>query len=442
MKVTFIMPSIGRKTDDQKYVRTWQMEPLPIGALSALTPDSVEKEFFDDRFNEIDFDTKTDLVAITVETYTARRSYEISKEFRDRGVKVIMGGFHPTLNSDEVLQYADSIAIGEADDLWVDILKDAENGKLKRRYQAAKRPSLEKVFPDRTIFKGRDYLEVGLVETGRGCPFVCDFCTVCQFYQKSYTPRPIEDVVEEIRKNKYKYYFFVDDNIASNPEHAKKLFTALIPLKIRWLSQGSINMAKDPEMLKLMKKSGCLGVLVGFESLNKETLKNMKKGVNMNIDLDKAVETIHGYGIRIYATFVFGYDDQKIDVFEETYKFAMKHKFFITAFNHIVPFPGSDIYKRLKDEGRLIEEKFWLNHDYTFGDVIFQPKHFTPKDLTDLCFKYRKGYYNWGSIFKRLFSKPNFGKFGDPFAYFLVNYLSRVDVSKRQGLPMGKGKDF
>ena len=129
-------------------------------------------------------------------------------------------------------------------------------------------------------------------------------------------------------------------------------------------------------------------------------------------------------------------------MFEETYKFAIKHKFFITAFNHIVPFPGSQIYNRLKKEGALLEEKFWLNHDYTFGDVIFKPKNFTPEELSDLCFKYRKKFYGWNSIFKRLFNISNFSGIFYPFAYILVNFLSRVDVSKRQGLPMGKGEKY
>lgn len=442
MKVTFIMPSIGRKSLKQKYLRTWQMEPLPIGALSALTPPHVDKEFFDDRFNEIDYNTKTDLVAITVETYTARRSYEIAKRFRDRGIPVIMGGFHPTLNPDEVLEHADSICIGEADELWAGILADAEKGKLKKRYQAKQRPQLKGFFPDREIFKGRSYLKVGLVETGRGCPYGCDFCTICQFYNQSYFYRPIEDVVTEIKRHRYPYYFFVDDNIASDTAHAKELFRALIPLKIRWFSQGSINMAADPEMLDLMKKSGCMGILIGFEALDAETLKTMKKGVNVKVDLDSAIQKIHDAGLKIYATFVFGYDNQTIGVFDETFAFAMKHKFFITAFNHLVPFPGSGLYARLKKEKALIKDRFWLDHDYTFGDVIFKPKNFTPEELTELCYGHRRKFYTWTSIFRRLFARPNWVGFVDPFGYLLVNWLSRVDVGKRQGLPMGLGEPY
>lgn len=442
MKVTFIMPSIGRKTNGQSYARTWMMEPLSIGVLSALTPAYVDREFFDDRFDDIDFNTETDLVAISVETYTARRAYEISKRFRDRGIKVIMGGFHPTLNPDEAGRYADSVAIGEVEDIWGHILEDVKNDCLKPIYKAEKRPGLKGVFPDRSIYKGRDYLNVGLVETGRGCPFHCEFCTICQFYENRYVPRPIEDVVEEISQMDYPYYFFVDDNIAANPGHAKKLFKALIPLNIKWLSQGSINMANDPEMLKLMKKSGCLGVLIGFESLDTGILKNMKKEVNANTDLDRSVKAIHDAGLRIYATFVFGYDNQTIEAFDQTFEFAMKHKFFITAFNHILPMPGTELYRRLEAEDRLMDEAFWLNHDYTFGDVIFKPQHFSPEQLTDLCFRYRKKFYTLKSIIHRFFQKTNTRSWIGPFIFLLVNWMSRVDVSKRQGLPMGRGEAF
>lgn len=348
MKITFIMPSIGKKAGVKKYVKTWQMEPLSIAVLSALTPDPIEREFFDDRLEPINYCTETDLVAITVETYTARRAYEISKKFRDRGINVIMGGFHPSLNPAEAQRFADSIVIGEAEGVWPEAIRDAKNNSLKKIYQAEKRPALGNIFPDRSIFSAKKYLDIGLVETGRGCQFRCDFCTICEFYQQSYTPRPIADVVKEIRGLNNRFYFFVDDNIVADISRTKEFLKALIPLKIRWFSQGSINMAKDATLLSLLKASGCEGILIGFESLNNETLKNMNKAVNMKADLDDSIKKIHDAGIRIYATFIFGYPNDSVETFEETYRYALKQKFFITAFNHTVPFPGSRLYQELK----------------------------------------------------------------------------------------------
>ncbi|CAB1056353.1 BchE/P-methylase family protein [Olavius sp. associated proteobacterium Delta 1] len=440
MKITFIMPSIGKKADVKKYIKTWQMEPLSIAVLAALTPDHIERKFFDDRLEKIDYQTETDLVAITVETYTARRAYEISKKFRDRGIQVIMGGFHPSLNPDEAQQYADSILIGEAEGLWQEVIQDASDSSLKKIYQAEKRPILDNLFPDRSIYAAKKYLDIGLVETGRGCRFQCDFCTICEFFQQSYTPRPIPDIIKEIRGLNSRFYFFVDDNIVADISRTKELLAALIPLKIRWFSQGSINMAKDPELLSLLKASGCEGVLIGFESLNKQTLANMNKAVNIKADLDDSIKRIHDAGIRIYATFIFGYPNDTFETFEETYRYALKHKFFITAFNHVVPFPGSMLYRKLKAYGSLLNEKYWLDHSYCFGDVAYTPHSFTPSELSQLCYRYRKKFFSLPSILTRLFSKANFSSFKAPFLYLLVNLLSRADVGKRQGLPIGMGE--
>ena len=440
MKITFIMPSVGKKSGAKKYIKTWQMEPLSIAVLAALTPDHIEREFFDDRLEKIDYQTRTDLVAITVETYTARRAYEISKKFRDRGIQVIMGGFHPSLNPDEARQFADSIVIGEAEGLWQEVIKDANDNSLKRIYQADKRPILENIFPDRSIYAGKKYLDIGLVETGRGCRFRCEFCTICEFYQQSYTPRPIADIIKEILGLNHRFYFFVDDNIVADISRTKELLKALIPLKIRWFSQGSINMAKDPELLALMRASGCEGVLIGFESLNKQTLETMNKAVNIKADLDDSIKRIHGAGLRIYATFIFGYPNDTLETFEETYRYALKHKFFITAFNHVVPFPGSMLYQKLKAYGSLLNEKYWLDHSYCFGDVAYKPHGFSPAELSLLCYRYRKKFFSFRSILARLFSKANFSSIKAPFLYLLVNLLSRGDVGKRQGLPIGLGE--
>ena len=442
MKITFIMPSVGRKPGEKSYIKSWQMEPLSIAVLAALTPDHIEREFFDDRLEQIDYQTETDLVAITVETYTARRAYEISKKFRDRGVKVIMGGFHPTLNPDEVQRYADSIVIGEAEGLWPQAIRDAQDNVLQKMYRSEKRPALDNLSPDRTIYANKKYLDIGLIETGRGCRFRCEFCTICEFFQQSYTPRPIADVIQEIRGLTHRFYFFVDDNIVADISRAKEFFSALIPLKIRWFSQGSINMAKDPELLALMKESGCEGILIGFESLNQNTLEHMNKAVNIHADLDTLIDKIHTAGIRIYATFIFGYPNDTVETFSETYRYALKHRFFITAFNHVVPFPGSVLYRKLKARGRLLNEAYWLDHSYHFGDVAYTPGSFTPSELAQLCYRYRKKFYSFSSIFTRLFRKANFSTFKAPVLYLLVNLLSRVDVSKRQGLPIGTGDEI
>ena len=266
MRLTLVHPCIGRRPGDRGYIRSWQMEPLAPAVLAAQTPRDVEVRFYDDRLEPISWDEPTDLVALSVETYTARRSYEIASAYRRRGVPVVMGGFHATLCPDEAARYADAIVIGEAERLWPELLDDFRHGGLKRVYRAETRPSLAGVTPDRGIFRGKRYLPVSLVEAGRGCAFHCDFCAVQTAFSATQSRRPFEDVLAEIRalKDRTRLFFFVDDNIAADREEAKAFYRALEPLRVRWVSQASIHAALDEDLLALIARSGCEGLLVGI----------------------------------------------------------------------------------------------------------------------------------------------------------------------------------
>jgi radical SAM superfamily enzyme YgiQ (UPF0313 family) len=417
------------------------MEPLAPATLAGLTPRDGETEvrFYDDRTEGIPFDEPTDLVALSVETYTAKRSYQIASEFRRRGVPVVMGGFHPTLVPEEASDYAESIVVGEAESLWPSVLDDFRNGQLRRVYRNSKRPTLSGLRPDRSIFAGKRYLPVGLVEAGRGCHFRCEFCAVQSYFGNTQTRRPVDEIIEEIRRIKKPLIFFVDDNITSNMEQAKEFFRALIPLKIRWVSQASINAAHDEEFLQLIKASGCQGLLIGFETLNPDNLRKMRKSFNtMKGGYEKALENLRRHSIRLYATFILGYDEDHGDTLRDTLAFAERHRFYIVAFNHLTPFPGTPLYDRLKKEGRLLYERWWMDPEYRYGMVPFTPQGMTAQQVKDRCIEARQAFYAYSSIFRRgLDFQVNGKNFFMWTHFFSINLLFRSEVLQRKDFPLG-----
>ncbi len=438
MKLTLIEPCVGRRVG-QRYLRGWQMEPLSQAAIAGLTNSEVEIAFYDDRLEPIPYDTSTDLVAISVETYTARRAYQIASEYRQRGVPVVMGGFHATLCPEEVSQYAEAVVIGEAEEVWNTVLIDAERGTLKPYYKASQHAPLTGSKFDRSIYSSKKYLPLTLVESGRGCQYKCDFCAVQSFSKNTHTVRPPDEIIAEIKRIKRKpLIFFVDDNFAINRQHTRELLHALIPLNIRWVSQTSIDVAYDEDLMQLMVESGCQGVLIGLESLNIKNLNTMKKSVNlMKGDLEQALVNLRRKKIRLYTTFVFGYDEDTVESFEKTVQFAKQHKFFLAAFNHLVPFPGTPLYTRLEDEGRLLYDKWWLKEDYGFYMVPFQPAHMTPERLERGCVNSRIEYYKWRSIWRRGLDLVNSANPLIMGAYYWTNYLFQQEVRLRNHFPLG-----
>ncbi|MBP7281175.1 MAG: radical SAM protein [Leptospiraceae bacterium] len=415
------------------------MEPLPAAHLVGLTPKDIDVKFYDDRMEEIPYNEKTDLVAISVETYTAKRSYQIATEYRRRGIPVVMGGFHPTLMPDEVLEYAEAIVIGEAESSWLDLISDFREGRLKRIYKSDKRPDITSVSPDRSIFKNKNYLPIGLIEAGRGCTFKCDFCVIQTYFSSTQNHRGIQTIIHEILslKKTKKLFFFVDDNIVSHPKEAKELFRALIPLKIRWVSQAAITMTHDEELLSIMKESGCQGVLIGFESLNAENLLSMNKSFNnLKGGAQGAIDRLHRFNLRLYATFIFGYDGDTLDSFQKTIDFCISNSIFMVAFNHLTPFPGTPLYKRLEEEGRLLYDKWWLDDRYAYGQVPFKTV-IPPDTIKKECVRARKEFYGFKSIFKRIFHKTNSGNFFMLRAYLFINLLLRREATEREDYPLG-----
>lgn len=396
MKITFIAP---------RFMDTWSadaMEPLVFAVLAALTPPAVELDFIDERLEPIPDDHETDLVALTVDVFTARRAYQIGTHFRERGIPVVMRGYHPTLLPEEALVYADAVVIGDAEETWEQLVIDAQQRNLQRVYRQSKQPSLNGLRFDRGIFKRKRYKPIVPVQYGRGCRYACEFCAIHAFYGSRTRQRPVADVAAEIAALDRKSILFIDDNLFVDIPKAEELFRALIPLNIRWACQISIDVTTNSQVLDLMAKSGCFAALIGFESLNEDNLRQMNKGWNLkHSDFDAAIRRLRDRGIMIYASFAFGYDHDTVDAFDITTEFAIRSKFARANFIPFIPMPASGLHDRLRVENRLIFQRWWLDPSFRYGQAVFHPVRMTADQLTEGCLRARQTFYGTKSILKR-----------------------------------------
>jgi radical SAM superfamily enzyme YgiQ (UPF0313 family) len=442
--VTFILPAIGKKKR-RRYVRSWQlMEPLTIMTLAAATPSGIDARFFDDRIELIDYAVQTDLVAITTECYTARRAYAIAGRFRARGVPVVLGGYHATLCPEEAQSHADAVVVGNGERVWPQLLADFREGRLRRRYEGG--PDPVDLVPDRAILGGKRYARLGVVETGRGCCFRCEFCAISAFYGGRYHRRPVAQVIRDIReaqKTGKRYFFFADDNIVADPAYARTLFEAIRPLGIRWTGQGSLNMARDPQLLSLMKRSGCVMILIGYESLDAANLVQMGKGWSTRTgEVESLTRRVHEAGISIYATFLFGFDADTPRLVERTVAFAKKAGFFLAAFNHLLPIPGTPLYRRLRGEEALTCDPWWLSAEYRYGQLAFRPKSMSASETSEACRRARVAFYRLPSMLRRAMLALWRSRSLVLFAYFwYVNLHLGWEVAEKMGLPLGENLD-
>ncbi len=441
MKLTLIKPTIGRR-EHSLYVDEGRMEPLMLGVLAGLTPPDVEVVLHDDRMESIPYDDPTDLVAITVETYTARRAYEIAGEYRSRGIPVILGGMHVALLPDEAKQQADSIFIGDAETGWAQVIEDARRKKLQPQYYGP--PGIAQIGgiqPRRDLYKGKSYLPMSLMQFSRGCRFACSFCAVSQYFDRKHYLRRIDEVVAEIESQERKFLFFIDDNIASNRAALKELCHALIPLKVHWISQASLDVTQDRELMTLMEKSGCWGNVMGFESINAASLREAKKSPNIPgfSNYEQEVRILREHGMQTWAAFTLGYDHDTPDSICATVDFALRSKFTFAAYNILMPYPGTPLYRTLAEQTRLLfDGKWWLHPEYRFNQSAFIPELMSADELTNACHSARTRYNSVASMVQRFSDwKTNLRSVTRAVSFWRYSLLFRKEVYKKHGMRFG-----
>lgn len=375
--------------------------PLTLTTLASLVPPELDAEMvlFDEGIEEIPDDLEADLIGISAITGTAARSYELAASYRARGIPVVLGGVHPTLCPEEAQLHADAVVTGYAEDSWPELLRDFSQRCMKPRYSQA--PNLDlggRPRPRRDLIELDKYLTPYTVEATRGCIHHCRFCVVPTAWGRPLQ-KPVREVIEDIEKMGAKSVIFLDLNLIGDVAYAKELFRELTPLKIRWAGLATTQIAWDDELLKAAAKSGCSGLLIGFETVSPEALAESAKKFNMHHSYSEVVKRVHGEGIAIMGTFVFGFDSDRADIFDRVVEFVVSHQIDLPRYSILTPFPATPLYRRLESESRILTKDWSL---YDGQHVVYQPKTMSVDALHRGVEKAWKDTYSWMNIGRRL----------------------------------------
>ena len=402
MKITLISPKgpLYRHRGGI-FGKSLRYQPLTLTTLSALVPPELGAEItlIDESIGEIPDTLDADLVGMTVITGTAPRAYALSRRLRAAGVTVVLGGPHVTLNPDEAQREADAIVVGYAEETWPELLRDHAAGRMRPRYDQAADFSLDTpVFPERDRFPKGKFLTQAVFEATRACAHACEFCVAPAAWGRKQYQKPVAHVVEDIRRTGTNKALFVDLNLVSDKRYARELFTALVPLNIRWYGLATSLIGRDPELMELMARSGCRGLLIGFETIAEAGLGAVRKGFNKPELYARLIDDLHRLGIAVNGTFVFGGDADTAETFRETTDFVLETGIDLPRFAVLTPFPGTPLFARLEAEGRILTRDWEL---YDGQHVVFEPKGLSVQELELGHEAAWKRVYSWGAVARR-----------------------------------------
>jgi radical SAM superfamily enzyme YgiQ (UPF0313 family) len=389
------------------FKKSLRYQPLTLTTLAALIPEELatQVELIDEGIRDVPDEPHADLIGLTVITGNAKRAYELADRFRLQGITVVLGGPHVTLMPEEAKQHADAICVGYAEESWPQLLRDYSTGNLQREYRQSPALSLENMpFPRRDLFDKRRFLTQAVFEATRSCTHDCEFCVAPAAWGRKQYQKPIDWVIEDIRRVGQKRLIFVDLNLISDLRYAKELFRRLIPLNVQWYGCSTVLIGHDPELMELLARSGCKGLLLGLETISEESLKDAKKRFNASVGYKGLISDLHHVGIAIQGCFVFGLDHDTRDVFDTTVEFAIDVGVDLPRFAVLTPFPGTPLHHRLHAEGRILTREWEL---YDGQHVVFQPKNMSVRELIEGHERAWKKVYGWTAIARRLWTARN-----------------------------------
>jgi radical SAM superfamily enzyme YgiQ (UPF0313 family) len=416
MKILLIAPC---QLQDQR-PNSMDIPQLTLAMIAALTPPEHEISIVEEVYGEVvDYDGDYDVIGISIMTQTAIRGYQVANEFRKRGKIVVFGGIHATSMPEEAIHYGNAVVIGEAEGLWDIVLEDIKHKRLKSFYKLDKLPDLQShIMPRRDLIKcSSGKFSIAPIETTRGCPYNCDFCSVSRFFGTRQRHKPIPDVLHDIESCSQKNLFFLDDNITGDKRYAKELFREMIPLKKIWVGQASVQVSNDPELMKLAYKSGCRALLIGFESMSDSGINQYRKTLKTIDENILAVKKLQDHGIMTMASLIFGLDSDTQEVFKVAYDFLTRSKPAFFQACVMTPYPGTPVFNKLRAEGRILTDD-WTRFDAS--KVIIQPGNLSPDELLDGYNKMKYHFYSNKSILQRAYPNVKIG-FYEALLYLSLN---------------------
>ena len=351
--------------------------------LAALTPARYQVRVIHQQVQPVDFDTDADLIALSFFTGFATEAYRIADEFRRRGKRVVAGGPHVTFNADEALEHVDSVVLGEAEPIWAQLLEDASTGRLRERYTGASEPLAGLPTPRYDLLRGNFFIP-RVVQATRGCPFTCSFCTVPSI-NPGFRTRPVADVIKDIRYDRFRHWWqrkvvwFWDDNLTAKRSYIRELLAAMVPLRKWWLTQASLDIGTDKDLLDLMERSGCIGIFFGIESFGAESLRDAHKPQNKITTYKARIGELHKRGICVMAGFIAGFDGDTPESIRAMARQLYETGVDVPFLSVLTPYRGTPAFNKLEDEGRILPDRGW--EFYNGYNVSFQPRGMTPEEL-------------------------------------------------------------